>query len=207
MEEAIDEIQEFEEAFPIEHVDEETSNQQAAKQRVYWRDIIEREEQKAAQETNAPEEVKAPLTEAEAARLKGEAKDDDEDEGAVKQIGSVNPIDDFQKMVNDRKKDRVGEALQQMKAIIERYIRCSLKGDLYEKALDCLKELRQACVSEDEAAIFNQFMARVKEHYGKGSHSAFFSLLVKNKISLITCHESELSSVVTPKEAEEFLTI
>lgn len=30
-------------------------------------------------------------------------------------------------------------------------------------------------------------------------------MLTKRKISLITCFESELSSVVTPQEAEEFL--
>lgn len=30
-------------------------------------------------------------------------------------------------------------------------------------------------------------------------------MLTKRKISLITCFESELSSVVTPQEAEDFL--
>lgn len=49
------------------------------------------------------------------ARLKGnnnpkgdyiEGKDDE-----VKEISSVNPINDFQKMVSDRKVDRVGEAV------------------------------------------------------------------------------------------------
>jgi hypothetical protein len=41
------------------------------------------------------------LTEEEAARLKDKGFGD-EDENAVKQIGSVDPISDFKKMVSDR---------------------------------------------------------------------------------------------------------
>jgi hypothetical protein len=36
------------------------------------------------------------------------------DEENIKEISSVNPIEDFKKMVNDRKVDRVGEAIIQM---------------------------------------------------------------------------------------------
>ena len=45
------------------------------------------------------------MTEEEAARVKGNIKGD-EDEG-VKKIGTVNPIEDFKQMINDRKTDRV----------------------------------------------------------------------------------------------------
>lgn len=50
-----------------------------------------------------------PFTEAEAARFK-DGKDEPDD--SIKQIGSVNPIEDFKKMINDRKTDRVGDALR-----------------------------------------------------------------------------------------------
>jgi ATP-dependent DNA helicase 2 subunit 2 len=75
----------------------------------------------------------------------------------------VNPIEDFKKMINDRKTDRVHDALRQIQAIIERYVRCSLKGDLYEKAFDCLTQMREACISEDEAPVFNKFMDKLKD--------------------------------------------
>ena len=60
-------------------------------------------------------------------------------------------------MIKDRKVDRVGEAISQMQKMIERFIINSLKGDLFDKALDCIKELRKACVEEDEAPSFNRF--------------------------------------------------
>lgn len=49
----------------------------------------------------------------------------------VKEITSVDPIGDFKKMVNDRKVDRVNDAILQMSAIIERFVKNSLNGDLY----------------------------------------------------------------------------
>jgi hypothetical protein len=46
--------------------------------------------------------------------------------------------------------------------IIEDYIRRSRNGDLYDDALDCIRVLRQACVREDEAVYFNQFLGKIK---------------------------------------------
>jgi ATP-dependent DNA helicase 2 subunit 2 len=81
---------------------------------------------------------------------------------------------------------------------VERYVRCSLRGDLYEKAYECLKAIREACVKEDEAPSFNKFLARVKDMFGRGPHKDFFGMLKKDKVSLITAAESEISSIVTP---------
>ena len=93
-----------------------------------------------------------------------------------------------------------------MREIIDRYIRGSIGGDIYDKAIDCLLALRESCISEDEAPTFNKFMEQLKERYSTGQHRDFFQMLVKRKLSLITCYESELSSIVTPQEAEQFLT-
>ena len=55
------------------------------------------------------EEEKLPFTEADAARVKdGKGEPDD----SIKQIGSVNPIEDFKQMISDRKIDRVQDALR-----------------------------------------------------------------------------------------------
>ena len=61
-------------------------------------------------------------------------------------------------MISDRKVDRVESAIHQMRDVIERYIRGSVNGDIYGKAMDCLLELRKACVNEDEAPFFNKFL-------------------------------------------------
>ena len=69
----------------------------------------------------------------------------------VKEISSVNPIEDFGKMISDRKVDRVSDAITQMQNLIERFVKNSLKGDLYQKAIECLQALRESCIKEDEA--------------------------------------------------------
>lgn len=94
-----------------------------------------------------------------------------------------------------------------MQAIIERYVRCSLNGDLYQKAFDCLKQMRDACISEDEAPIFNKFMDKMKDLFSIGPHQDFFGMMIKNKFSLITNQESEISSAVTQAEADDYLKV
>jgi ATP-dependent DNA helicase 2 subunit 2 len=130
--EAQPEISAFEEAFKLEYNNEEENKK---RQRVYWRDIIQREEVKTREEAKQIEE------EERIARLKVEQKGDGfefKDDDVVKEISSVNPINDFKKMVSDRKVDRVSEAITQMQAMVERFIKNSLKGDLYSKAIDCI---------------------------------------------------------------------
>ena len=87
--------------------------------------------------------------------------------------------------------------------MIERFVKNSLKGDLFSKAIDCLKALREACVKEDEAQSFNIFMKRLKDLFQRGNNKEFFELVVKNKISLITKKESAISSNVTEEEAKQ----
>ena len=136
-----------------------------------------------------------------------EFKDDD----AVKEISSVNPISDFKKMVSDRKVDRVSDALTQMQAMIERFIKNSLKGDLYGKAIECLRQMRQTCIQEDEAKKYNDFMRRIKTIFGRagGSYMDFFTMLVdedrSNRLTLITQKESTISSDVTEAEASKVI--
>ena len=93
-----------------------------------------------------------------------------------------------------------------MQKMIERFIIQSLKGDLYGKAIDCLKELRQACIAEDEAPFFNRFAYRIRNIYSKGNEQTnFFMRVAAEGITLITKHESKLSSLVEQQEANEYL--
>ena len=50
-------------------------------------------------------------------------------------------------------------------------------------------------------------METLKEKYSHDTHKDFFGLLIKKKLSLITSAESELSSIVTAQEAENFLKL
>lgn len=110
-------------------------------------------------------------------------------------------------MINDRKTDRVGDAIQQMQKLIERFVTHSLKGDLFDKALECMKTLREACVKEDEAPSYNKFAERIKALAIKTASESenFFKMMADAKLSLITKHESHISSAVEQQEANEFL--
>ena len=190
--EAEEEISAFEEKFNLEKV-EEAEGEAKEKKRVYWKDIIAKEEEK----------VERAAEEREAERLKFGKQEDD---GDVKEISSINPIADFNKMIKDRKVDRVGEAISQMQKMIDRQVITSLKGDQFPKALECLKELRKACVEEDEAPSFNRFAEQLKKRHGKGDGN-FFHRMVAGQITLITKHESKLSSAVEQAEANDFLDV
>ncbi len=82
----------------MQHV-EEVEGETKEKKRIYWKDLIAREEQK----------LEKKVEEEQAERLKmGKGDDDDK---AKKEISSVNPIADVKAMINDRKVDRVGDAI------------------------------------------------------------------------------------------------
>ena len=82
----------------MQHV-EEVEGETREKRRIYWKDLIAREEQK----------LEKKVEEEQAERLKMDRKDDDDK--AKKEISSVNPITDFKAMISDRKVDRVNDAI------------------------------------------------------------------------------------------------
>ena len=107
-------------------------------------------------------------------------------------------------MIKDRKTDRVSEAIQQMSKLIERFVSNSLKGDLFDKAIECFKELREACITEDEAPSFNRFAERIKQQFGKPPNNQFFEKVKSARITLITKTET-FSSLLDKKDADDFL--
>ena len=137
--------------------------------------------------------------------MKGDIGDDKDD--YVKEIGTVDPLGDFNKMIKNREQDLVKDGLKQIQSVIERFIRSSLDGDLYDKAMETLKAFRDAGVSEDEAPTFNKFLEKIKDTHATGPHHGFFALMVKENISLITKDESEISSIITAQEAADFLKV
>ncbi len=51
-----------------------------------------------------------------------------------------------------------------MKIIIVEIVRSSINGSGYEKAIECLKALREACVDENECQVFNRFLRKLKQN-------------------------------------------
>ena len=96
-----------------------------------------------------------------------------------------------------RDREYLKEHVVDLVKMIERLIVSSLKGDMFDKAIECLKELRKACVNEDEAPSFNRFAYKIRSQFNKpGDQHNFFRKLIQEQITLITKDESKLSSLV-----------
>merc|ERR1719201_2961902 len=119
-------------------------------------------------------------------------------------IGTVDPVRDFNKWLAHRAggHDTVGPAIEQMKCVIENLVE---EGeDFHPKALSCLRELRNGCVSEGEVIAFNNF-ARMLRAAKPGSRKAkFWEKARENALGLITDEEAP-TSTVTAEESRAFL--
>ena len=113
----------------------------------------------------------------------------------------VDPISDFKKMIGERHRDRVAEAIGQMKSVIKRFVEESLMGSTYDRALECIVALRDSCVKEDEPTEFNDFMHEMKEKYSSGKHKQMWDMIAAKKITLVTKEES-INSLVEIADAE-----
>ena len=118
-------------------------------------------------------------------------------------ISELDPEADFMRFLKDRTVDRVNQAIAQMQEMITRLIEHSFRGNTYDKALSCLRCLRQGCLDEDETGQFNAFMQMQVKGMDK-THPDFWTRLVDAGISLISKAESD-TSLIEPAEAVAFL--
>jgi ATP-dependent DNA helicase 2 subunit 2 len=118
-------------------------------------------------------------------------------------ISELDPEADFMRFLKDRTVDRVNQAIAQMQEMITRLVEHSFRGNTYDKALSCIRCLRQGCLDEDETGQFNAFMQMQVKGMEK-THPDFWTRLVDAGISLISKAESD-TSLVEPAEAVAFL--
>jgi len=118
-------------------------------------------------------------------------------------VGSVHPERDFERWLAQKGggHDIVGEAMRQMKDIIERLI--DEGEDFHGKALSCLSSLRKGCVSEGEAGLFNNFI-RLLSHGVTQRKIHFWKRASEASVGLITDGEVP-TSTVSIEEARAFL--
>lgn len=125
-------------------------------------------------------------------------------EGGTSDVGSIDPVKDFEKMISRRDVDLVDKAIEQMKDRILQLLNDSVKDQLYPKAFDCVKALRSGCVKEEEPAAFNTFLRLMRSMYEGKRHNSFWELIVSDSISLI--HEDECEeSDITKDESDKVI--
>ncbi|EFA77477.1 hypothetical protein PPL_12079 [Heterostelium album PN500] len=108
--------------------------------------------------------------------------------GYVNEVGSINQVQNFKDMLARRDIDLVDKAISLMKQRIVQLVNDSLKDQFYQKALECVVELRRGSIKESESL----------------NRDDFWQLIVTNQIGLITNDESD-DSEITEKESKEFL--
>ncbi len=67
--------------------------------------------------------------------------------------------------------------MKQMQNIIIKFLQESFKGSYYIKALDCVKTLRDASISEEEPKLFNKFLEDLKNSYPNDKYRDFWKLV------------------------------
>ena len=92
-----------------------------------------------------------------------------------------------------------------MANLIVDFIQNSRGEALFEKAMLCLKSLRDVCMKKLEAKIFNDLLTLIKRQSTEiDGRKDFWKKIVEVKISLITCEEC-IESNVLPIESTKFL--
>jgi ATP-dependent DNA helicase 2 subunit 2 len=190
--------EDLENAFDIEENQDEIRRRN---RRIRLRDIIlQGNEEEKEEEGEEVKEEEAPPAFIEEKEGKPEFNFDEK----VTKISTLNPVSDFNEMINDREVDRVDEALTQMREIIINFVKDSIEGETYDKALDCLKIMRQGSVENDEPEVFNNYLLKLKDTFKTGAHSTFYAMIINSEIGLITKEESHKSKI-SKEEAEKFM--
>ncbi|GAM18435.1 hypothetical protein SAMD00019534_016100 [Acytostelium subglobosum LB1] len=124
--------------------------------------------------------------------------------GFVNEVGSVNPVQNFKDMLARRDVDLVDKAVALMKQRIVQLVNDSLKDQFYQKALDCVVELRKGCIKESESEEFNTFLGELRDYYEGKRRDDFWQLLRVQSITLISTAESD-DSGISESDALAFL--
>lgn len=148
---------------------------------------------------------------------KEEEEDQDEEDGdigldaliqinQVETIGTKDPIGDFKKLLSQRSSadlfDRLSASLWK---VIYSLIDTSY-GDLnFKKAVECIAQLKQSCIVEEEAKQFNDELNRFKTKYRE--NCKLWEMVKSSKLTLIcrTDFDDEDICSVSVQDAAQFL--
>lgn len=133
----------------------------------------------------------------------------DEASALVDFVGEVQPLMDFAtilKSAEDGGEDRSEVACSGMMQVIRKFVGPEGDAMYYDKALECVKALRKACLEYHMERKFNDFLNLLKEGLlFNGGHHEFWDKLIQNRVSLVTKDESNDVQLST-QDAEAFLS-
>jgi len=125
-------------------------------------------------------------------------------ENRVTQVGSVDPVKDFERMLKRRDDPTlIDSAFNQMIQMICELVLNSFADTQFDKAIECCKSLRKSCVQFEEASLFNRSLIQLHSQLITSKKEPFWLRLAAEKIYPI--HQDEVSdSAFSKNESEEF---
>ncbi|DBA04493.1 TPA: hypothetical protein N0F65_011041 [Lagenidium giganteum] len=196
-----DVIQEFGDAFQLK---EAVKKQGARKKKSFWSDVGPTDVKKEDADDKDNEQQDDNGGDGDDA---GSDFDLDEllDGGDVTSVGSMNPISDFETLVDLGKKnrDRLTAAVTGMEAQVEMFF-TSGNASFYPKALQCLQHFRKRSMELQYGSQFNDFLTRLKSALERTVHDAAWKAIERENLTLISNVEDPMVST-TPAQARTFL--
>ncbi|KDR13452.1 X-ray repair cross-complementing protein 5 [Zootermopsis nevadensis] len=122
-------------------------------------------------------------------------------EATVVEVGTVRPIQDFKALL-ERGED-FNKVCSQMQKVILNLVIYSFGADNFVKAEMALQTLRETCIIKDPS-LYNDWVVQFRDSLFERDKRAFWDILVKAKLGLISSQESAESSV-TDDDARKFL--
>ncbi|XP_065070753.1 X-ray repair cross-complementing protein 5-like [Rhopilema esculentum] len=121
----------------------------------------------------------------------------------ITEVGTADPVKDYQLLLHNSNSSTFREVSQQLAKRILQLVNDSFLDQYYQKALDCLKALRQESLQGGEIDIFNELLQKIKESMKGKRRNDFWELIITERIGLITQEECSKSHVIE-KEAAQF---
>ena len=110
---------------------------------------------------------------------------------------------DFAAMLQNRTQDLVPAAIEGMKIVISQLVEDSIGAAFYDRAIACLRALREGCVKEEEAREYNEFLVASRAVFENKKRDAFWKRVEKEGLTLISEEEAG-DSDYTKEDAHAF---
>jgi len=109
-------------------------------------------------------------------------------------------VDTFWAMLQDETQDRTELAVLQMTHVIRTLFKQAIEANdaMADQGFVCLRELRRACVQEEEPGPYNELMRGLRDEWAGGARHAFWARLDRDddlRRGLICADETDESSV------------
>ncbi|XP_069675065.1 X-ray repair cross-complementing protein 5 isoform X2 [Periplaneta americana] len=120
---------------------------------------------------------------------------------SIVEVGSLTPEQDFKALLDQGQ--QFDKVCDQMQKVILNLVLRSFGTDNFVKAETALRTLRISCTEKDPS-VYNDWIVQFKESLFQRGKDAFWDIVIKEQLGLITSHESTKSSV-TEEDAKTFV--